>query len=336
MMGLQKSPLCLPNDKEAETMTKERAFTILQTTIGLIFLSLGTIFTKIALSEVTPLTFTWVSIAIGMTTLSFYTFVIRKERIPKEMSKQIWLYIIAIGFFNFAVGRITMTISLSLMPATTNTYITNFIGFITMAMSIFILKESPTVFQVLGALVAFSGLRVFFNVLPPPKELMGVVFTVIGITGVAFTNNIARKLAIVTKNELSNNIVSTLALLIGGSIAVVVGIILGWPPHIEGWKNWAVLLYAGVYQTAFFLTFWNYILRILRSYEASVLGASTVIWTALLAVLILGEVLTVNKIIGICLMFLGLALVQIRRGKFSRLFRTRKIEVADVKPETGV
>jgi uncharacterized membrane protein len=128
-------------------------------------------FTKIALSEVTPLTFTWVSIAIGMITLSFYTFVIRKESIPKEMSKQIWLYIIAIGFFNFAVGRITMTISLSLMPATTNTYITNFIGFITMAMSIFILKESPQYFKSLVRWSLFLACGSFLTFYPHPKSL---------------------------------------------------------------------------------------------------------------------------------------------------------------------
>jgi hypothetical protein len=37
----------------------------------------------------------------------------------------------------------------------------------------------------------------------------------------AYTNNTARKLAIMTNNELSNNIVSTVALLIGGTAVVV-------------------------------------------------------------------------------------------------------------------
>jgi drug/metabolite transporter (DMT)-like permease len=284
-------------------------------------MSLGTVLMKLALGDVSPWTFAAVTVGIGMLFLSVYTFVIRRERVPRGLSREVWFYIIMIGLCNFAIARFTMTLALERMPATTNSYLTNFIGFITMGMSIFILKESPTVFQVLGALVAVVGLRVFFVEIPSPEEMVGIVLVAIGITAVAYTNNIARKLAIVTHNELSNNIVSTVALLIGGSITVVVGLAVDFPPRIEGLGNWGIILYSGIVMVALGLTVWNKILRTLRSYEASILGASTVIWTALLAVPILGETLTPNEIAGIALMIVGLALVQVRRGRFSTLFR---------------
>jgi len=302
-------------------MTRERAIAITQTVTMLVFMSLGTVLTKLTLSEVSPLTFTWVSLVIGGTILITYTFIIRKERIPRNLGRQVWLYIFAIGFFNFVVGRFSLMYALNLMPATTNTYITNFIGFITMVMSIFILKEAPTIFQVMGAVIAFSGLRVFFLQIPPASELLGIVITFIGIIGIAYTNNIARKLAIVTNFKLSNNIISTMALIMGGSITVCIGLILDWPPQISGWQNWGTILYSGFIGVAIGLTVWNYILRTLRSYEASILGASTVIWTALLAVPILGERLASNQLIGIGLMLAGLALVQVRRGRFDQLTR---------------
>jgi drug/metabolite transporter (DMT)-like permease len=300
-------------------MTRERAIAIAQTVTILIFFSLGTILTKLSLSEVSPLTFTWVSLLIGGVVLSTYTFVLRKERIPRNLGKQVWTYIFIIGFFNFVIGRFSQMFALSLMPATTNAYISNFIGFITMAMSIFILKESPTLFQIIGALIAFSGLRVFFLEIPPASEVLGIVITFIGITGIAFTNNIARKLAIVTDFKLSNNIISTLALLIGGSLTVAIGLILDWPPQISGWQNWGALIYSGIVGAAIGLTVWNHVLRTLRSYEASILGASTVIWTALLAIPFLGEKLAINQIIGIALMLTGLALVQVRGGRIDLL-----------------
>jgi O-acetylserine/cysteine efflux transporter len=300
-------------------MTRERAIAISQTVTILVFMSLGTVLTKLTLSDVSPLTFTWVSLFIGGLFLITYTFIIRKEHIPKNLGRQVWLYIFAIGFFNFVVGRFSMMYALNLMPATTNTYITNFIGFITMGMSIFILRESPTIFQILGAVIAFSGLRVFFLQIPAASELIGIVITLVGITGIAYTNNIARKLAIVTNFKLSNNIISTMALIMGGSITVLIGLILDWPPVIIGWQNWGTIFYSGVIGVAIGLTVWNYILRTLRSYEASILGASTVIWTALLAVPILGEILAGNQIIGIGLMLAGLALVQVRRGRFDQL-----------------
>lgn len=301
-------------------MTRERATAITQTVTILIFMSLGTVITKLALEDVSPLTLTWVSIVIGGVVLITYTFVFRRERIPRGLGRQVWTYIFLIGFFNFVVGRFTLMFALDLMPATTNAYITNFIGFITMGMSIFILREVPTAFQVLGAVIAFSGLRVFFLEIPPASELLGIVITMIGITGIAYTNNIARKLAIITNFEVSNNIISTMALIMGGSITVAIGLILDWPPQIHGVQNWGTVLYSGVMGVAIGLTVWNHVLRTLRSYEASILGASTVIWTALLAVPILNERLATNQIIGILLMLTGLAFVQVRLGRFDYLF----------------
>ncbi len=315
-------------------MPRERIIAIAQTLTILIFMSLGTVLIKLALSNVSPWTFVALTLLIGMITLSIYTFVIRGERIPGGMSREVWYYIIAIGICNFVISRITQTFALERLPATTNTYISNFIGFITMGMSIFILKESPTVFQVLGAVVAIIGLRIFFVEIPSAYELVGVALILIGITAVAYTNNIARKLALVTRNQLSNYMVSTVALLIGGSLSVVIGLAARWPPRVEGWGSWAIILYSGIAMTAIGLTVWNHILRTLRSYEASILGASTVIWTALLAIPILGETLTLNQVAGIALMIVGLTLVQVRRGQFSTIFRRRRAAEVESAPLT--
>lgn len=306
-------------------MTNQRVIAIGQTLTILVFMSLGTVLIKLALSDVPPFTFAWVSVAVGMVGLSVYTFAFRRERIPAGLPRRVWIYLFTIGFFNFFVARSTLTLSLGLLEATTNTYLVNFVGFVTMGMSIFILKESPTIFQILGAAVALVGLRVFFLEIPPPSELRGVLLILVGIMGVAYTNNITRKLAIITDNQLSNSIISTVALLIGGGMLVLVGILFDWPPQISGLANYATLFYAGLVMIAFSMTVWNYILRTLRSYEASILGASTVIWTALLAVPILGETLTGNEVVGIVLMLVGLALVQVRRGQLSDLFGRKRL-----------
>ena len=147
-----------------------RTIAIIQTLVILVLISLGHVLSKLALSDVPPLTLAWLSVAVGMIALSVYTFVIRGERIPANLGRQVWLYIIAIGLLNFAVGRLALTFSLDRLPATTNIYLVNFIGFITMGMSIFILKEAPTIFQVLGAVIAFIGLRVFLTNSPQPTN----------------------------------------------------------------------------------------------------------------------------------------------------------------------
>ncbi len=305
-------------------MTNQRIIAIVQTLVILVLMSLGTVLIKLALTDVDPFTFAWTSVAVGMVGLSIYTFVIRKERIPAGLPRNVWSYLVTIGFLNFFVARTTLTLSLDLLEATTNTYLVNFVGFVTMGMSIFILKESPTIFQILGAVVALLGLRVFFLEIPPPSELKGVLLILVGILGIAYTNNITRKLTIITNNQLSNNIISTVALLIGGGMLVLVGILVDWPPQITGVANYATLFYTGLVMIAFSMTVWNYILRTLRSYEASILGASTVIWTALLAIPILGEMLTGNEVWGIILMLVGLVLVQVRQSRLSELFGRKR------------
>lgn len=305
-------------------MIKSRKSAILITLLMLVFLSLGQVLTKQTYSNVSPYAFIYLSMLIGMFSLSLYTFVIKREKIQKElMTKKVWRYIIQIGFFNFVTGTLSM-VALNYMAASTNAYLSNFIGFITMAMSCVILKELPGIWQLLGAVIAFSGLRVFFPVAPQGDEILGIGLIFISIMGVAYTNNIARKLAIETENKISNNIVSALAMLLGGSVAVVIYLIVdGFPPVVPTWKDWAVIIYAGIFSRAFFLTLWNLILRTLRSYEASILGASMVIFTAILAVLILKEKLAVYQIIGISMLLIGIALVQVRGGSFKYLFKKK-------------
>ncbi len=306
-------------------MIQNRFVAILITILILVGMSFGTIFTKISFTSITPGDFVYLSISIALVTMVVYTFVIKKERIPTElMTKKVWSYIIQIGFFNFVTGTLGIY-ALDYMPATTNTYLVNFIGFITMGMSIFILKESPSIFQILGAVIAFSGLRVFFPEPPQGGELFGILLILISISGVAYTNNIARKLAIETENKISNTLISTLAIMIGAPISITIYLLIeGLPEVMPSIETWAILLYAGVVTRAVGLTVWNLILRTLRSYEASILGASTVIWTSLLAVLILDETLAVNQMIGIGMMLAGLVLVQVRTGPIKDLLKRKR------------
>ncbi len=294
-----------------------RLAAIIQTLSVLLLMSFGTILTKIVLASIPPLTFAWTSIAIGMIVMVVYTFLIRKEKIPKGLGKQVWWYIIAIGLCNFAISRMTRPIAIERLPVVTSTYIGNFIGIVTMIMSVYILKEYPSIFQLIGAAIAITGITIYFDAPLQSTEMVGILIILLGITAVAFTNNIARKLAIVTQNELSNNIVSTVALVIGGSIAIVIGLIFDFPPQVPDLKSWGIILYAGVVNISIGLTVWNHILRALRSYEASILGATTIIWTSLLAIWILKESLGVNQWIGMGLLLFGLILVQVRKGKIS-------------------
>lgn len=313
-------------------MGRARAVAVGQTLGVLMLMSLGMVLMKFALSDISPYTFTALTVLVGMITMSVYTFVVRRERIPRNLGRSVWLLIIGIGLGNFVISRFANSIVLSVLPATTTSYLGNFVGFVTMALSVLILREPPTVWQLVGAVVAVAGLRVFFVEVPPTDQVLAIALKFFGMLATAYTNNTARKLALQTKNALSNNIVSTVALLIGGSIAVVVGLAASWPVRVEGWANWGIILYSGVVTIAFGLTVWNHVLRTLRSYEASLLGSSTVIWTALLAIPILGERLAPNQVLGIAITFVGLAIVQLRGARLGQLFRRGEAQPSPPQP----
>ena len=107
--------------------------------------------------------------------------------------------------------------------------------------------------------------------------------------------------------------ISTIAVWIGGIPVVLAGLTIDWPPAVAGLRNWGIILLNGVVGIAIVLTVFNYVLRTLRSYEASVLAASGVIWTALFAIPILGERLESHQIVGIAVMLAGIVLAQFRR-----------------------
>ena len=293
------------------TMTP-RVIAILQTIAVLVAACFAGVMAKRSLAAVDPFTFVWLQIAIGVSLLTVYTFGLRRERIPRDLPPRVWGYIVWIGVGNFAVVRVLFMLGLERLPATTHTYLVNFVGFVTMLMSVFLLRERPSATQVVGALTALFGLWVFFEVIPAPTEMTGVIYVAIGVVALASTNNIARKLAVVTENRLSNNVVSTVAAWIGGIPVVAYGLSTDWPPRVNGVGHWGVIVLNAIVAIAIGMTVWNYILRTLRSYEASILAATTVIFTALFAIPILGERLSWRQIAGIALMLAGVCLAQVR------------------------
>lgn len=292
---------------------------ILQTLAVLLATSLAGVLAKFVLRDesdspgIPPFTLVWLQIAIGGTLLTAYTFGFRGERIPSGLGRRAWLYIACIGVGNFAVVRLMFMAALERLPATTNMYLVNYVGLVTMALSVPILKERPSWTQFVGAVLALAGLWVYFDELPPPEEITGVVFVAIGVLALAITNNIARKLGLIMGVGLKNNVLSTVALWIGGVPVVLAGLLFDTPPPVEGWSDWGIVALTGVVTIAVGLTVWNHVLRTLRSYEASTLAASSVIFVAVFAMPILGEWLGLRQWVGIVITVVGLVLAQLRR-----------------------
>jgi drug/metabolite transporter (DMT)-like permease len=285
--------------------------------LGILFLSawMG-VLAKLALVEVPAFTFAWLQVLSGGVFLTLHAFVVGRNPFQIGLDRCEWASILVIGLTNFGLVRILMMMSLERLPVTTYTFLLSFVSLATMMLSAIFLAERPARLQVVGVALAIFGIWIFFPEIPPPQEMAGIVYAFLVVLGLAISNNLTRWLMTRRGAELPSSLLSTLALWAGGIPIVLAGFSLDWPPPIGGLRNGLIILANGVVGIAFVQTVFNAILRTLRSYEASVLAGSGLVWTALLAIPILGERLDLFQILAIVVMLIGLFLAQLRPGDF--------------------
>lgn len=273
---------------------------------------------KLALFDVPAFTFAWLQIFWGGVFITAYTLVFHRDQFRVNLRPREWAAIGFIGLSNFGIVRILMMASLERLPVTTYTFLLSSVALVTMAMSVVILAERPGRLQILGALLAILGIWLFFPEIPAPQELTGVFYAFLVVLGLAASNNVTRWLVMKKGDVLPSALLSTLALWAGGIPIVAAGLCFDWPPAVGGIQNGLIIFANGVVGIAVVQTVFNAILKELRSFEASILGGSALIWTAFLAIPILGERLDWPEIAAIVVMLSGLFLAQLRPSDLSK------------------
>lgn len=277
--------------------------------------SLASVLQKLSLSTVSPITFSWLQILIGGAILSAYTFGWRRERLPSRMPRALWWHIMAIGVLNFTFVRTLIAFSLERLPATTFSYLVNYTGIITMLLSVVILRERPGRFQILGVVLGLIGLQVYFSELPSADHRIGIIFTALTVFSLALINILTRRLAVLNAGKVSNIVLSTIAVWVGGAPILIWGVCRDGIPDLGGVQPWLIIAFNGLVAIALGLTIWLYVMRAMRSYEASVLATTTMIFAALLAMPILGERLDLHEWTGMAIVIAGIILVQWRTNQ---------------------
>ncbi|WP_187360097.1 DMT family transporter [Chitinolyticbacter meiyuanensis] len=289
-----------------------RLVAILQLLLLILSGSLMVVLSKGVLRAVPAHTFYWLQLAVALVTLTLYQLVRAGTlRVPR-LDARSWTYVAAIGINTFLGWRLLFLVGLYDLPATTHAYLVNFVGIATMVLSVLLLREHPSLWQMVGALVALAGVSVFFRSAPPPGELYGASLLVIGIMLLALNNILVRKLALRVGERVPAAQLTMLTLWLGGLPVIVHG---AWTSHglpaVEGEHLLVIALYA-VVGIAFGQSVYQHLLRTLRSYEAAVFSACGVVFSALFALPILGEQLGWHQVAGIVLMLVGIALAQWR------------------------
>ncbi|MGX5174053.1 DMT family transporter [Aliikangiella sp. IMCC44653] len=273
--------------------------------------ALVTVLAKSTLNQVDGFTFVWLQVLFGFIGISLIESVRKTSFNFNQISRAHWVIIITMGICNFTIVKTLFILSLELLPVNTHAYLINFVGIVTMLLSALVLKEKPTIWQLLGALIALFGVHVYFLVVPTGDTLTGVILSILAVVFLAITNILMRKLHINTASKPSSGVVSFIAITSGGLPLVLVGLFNLAPLSSISHYNWWVIGLNGVVSIALTMLVFNYVMQFLRAFEASILASSGLVFVALLSVPILDEVIQTNQLLGMFLLVLGIVFVQV-------------------------
>ncbi|WP_444998535.1 DMT family transporter [Aliikangiella sp. IMCC44359] len=292
----------------------------IQLIVTMLLVALVTVLAKKTLVDVDSFTFVWLQMLFGIITILIYTFIIKKERLPSlNINYKAWLIILMIGICNFTLVKTLFILSLDILPATTHAYIINFVGIVTMLLSTIFLREVPTKIQLLGALVAMCGIQVYFYIWPGEQINLGLIYAGSAVIFLALTNIFMRLLHLKFPEQLSPNIISTFAIVFGGVPLVSYGLFQSTESIAAiSFNNWLVIFFNGMFSIALTTSIFNLVIKQLRAYEASILASTGLIFTAILSIPILDELLKIHQILGCVLLFVGILLVQNHQYKSNR------------------
>jgi len=264
---------------------------------------------KIGLKELNPIAFATYRYVLASVVLIAFMLTRRKNDVFFEY-KQLLIFLV-LGFTGYFIAQGLQFLGLYYLPAITVTFILNMTPLFVLALSAFSLKEKPTFTQLIGVIITIYGVVLFFSNSPPVlNEAFGILLTVLSGMGWALY-------MIISRYYLRDNKVDVFALtsysMFFGSLLLLGTTILSNNVTFPSINNWFVILWLSIINTALAFILWNRALRVLRAYEQSILQNTMLIQITLLAYIFLGEMLTIQKIMGIIIVFIGVLIVQLSR-----------------------
>lgn len=286
-----------------------RSRAALKLVLTMALVSLVVVLAKDTLNKISFLSFLYLQMMVAVIATSVYSFIISREKFPANISRKEWLLVIAIGILNFSLVKFIFIYALELIPVTTHAYIMNFVGIVTLLLSVMLLKEKPLARQLIGSLIAIFGLWLYFYESPSSTQIKGVIALSFAVFCLALTNICMRQLHLLKGRKLSDKQVTAISLLFGGIPIIIYGAFHDLAlMEIKLW-DWLIIIANGLIAVAYIILVFVQVLKHLKAYEASILATSGVIFTAIFAMPLLGDYLTAYEGFGMLLMFVGLVLV---------------------------
>jgi len=265
---------------------------------------------KWGLAEIPPLTYAGLRYSLAFLCLLPIAFTKKNKLEIKKLNGSDWIKLIIYGLLFIAFTQGTMFMGLQLLPAVTVSLWLNFTPIVVAILGIFFLREFPTVLQWSGAVLFIIGiLTYFYPVSLSGKQELGLIIMTIGVLANSSSSVLGREVN--RSGKFSPFVVTIISMGFGAMVLLIAGIAVQGLPLIS-LQNVIYLLWLAGVNTALAFVIWNHTLRTLTAMESSIINGTMLIQIAVLAWVFLGEGISLQELIGMCLAASGAVLVQIK------------------------
>jgi drug/metabolite transporter (DMT)-like permease len=237
----------------------------------------------------------------------------------RQISRQEWLGLVIVAILAGALAPGLFFQSLALTPVSNVLLVGRLEPPLTIALSIWLLRERVNRWEFMGAIVAFIGVTLTIVLQPPHENMMssagfqfglGELFTALGAIAVAIATVISKKWL----SEVPLGVYSIVRTGLGTIIFFFVALGLYGRDHFAGVLSpflWEWMLLYGTIIVVVGQSFWNAGLRTSSIAIATIIGSFTPIVGILAAYFILGEVVGTPQYIGGSVILLSLFVSQV-------------------------
>lgn len=302
-----------PSQANLQAQARDHRRAVLQALFVTFLWATSWVLIKLGLQDIPSLTFAGLRYLLAF--LLLLPFALRRQhrRRMAELSARSWFRLAALGVLFYTLTQGAQFVGLFYLPAVTVNLLLSFTSVAVAVLGVVLLAERPHLRQWGGLALALAGALVyFFPFRFPAQAAVGYAAAAIGVLANAGSSVLGR--GVNRTGDLPPLLVTVISMGIGSSLLLAGGLVTqGLPPLPL--RAWAIIVWLAAVNTAFAFTLWNKTLQTLSAVESSVINNTMMIQIPILAVLFLGERVTLLEALGLLLAAAGTLLVQLRRAR---------------------
>ncbi len=229
----------------------------------------------------------------------------------RRLSRGDWFWLILLGVLFYTIAQGGQYVALAHLPAVTVSLMLSLTAIVVVFLGILLLAEYPSWLQWLGIALFCLGLGIYFYPISfTHGDWIGLAFALAACLATSLGSILGRYIN--RKKILSPVAVTVISMSIGSVLMLVWGGISEGLPTL-GWKEWIMVIWMAVVNTAFAFSLWNYTLQTLTAMESSIINNTMLVQIAILAWIFLGERIDLKLGIGLVFVSAGVILVQFKK-----------------------